>query len=120
MLALGAPTSTLTLRRGTERRFTGWRWGGALLAFLIFPGRKDPGPWARGWLGGGVDAPRFVFISQKMPHMPEAQAGVRRSPCAAVTNTAPPLFPDSRLSHLPRYEKEEAESVLGKGGDQRA
>lgn len=49
-----------------------------------------PRPLGQGLAGGGVDAPWAVFISQKMPQMPEAQAGVRRSPCAAVTNTTPP------------------------------
>lgn len=33
--------------------------------------------------------------------MPEAQAGVRRSPCAAVTNTASPASPQSLPSYLP-------------------
>lgn len=57
--------------------------------------------------GGGVDAPWVVFISQKMPQMPEARAGVRRSPCAAVTNTSPPLLlPLSLFSYLPPVIKE--------------
>ena len=78
---MGAPTSTLTLRRGKERHFRG------------APNSSTVSPGGEGLAGGGIDAPRVVFISQKMPRMPEAQAGVRRSPCAAVTNTAPPPLP---------------------------
>lgn len=90
---MGAPTSTLTLWRGEERQFRG-----APSSLSVFAGRRDPGFWS--WLaGGGVDAPWVVFISQKMPQMPEAWAGVRRSPCAAVTNPTPPLLP-SLLSYL--------------------
>lgn len=57
-----------------------------------------PDLWAKN--GGGVDVPRVVFISQKMPQMPEAGAGVRHSPCAAVTNSAPPLLLYSYLLPL--------------------
>lgn len=50
--------------------------------------------------------------------MPEAQAGVRRSPCAAVTNTTPPLLPSlSFLSYLLPLllEREGARVSSGKG-----
>lgn len=50
--------------------------------------------------GGGVDVPWVVFISQEMPQMPEAGAGARRFPRAAVTNSAPPLLPHSPTSSL--------------------
>lgn len=63
--------------------------------------------------GGGVDVPWVVFISQEMPQMPEAGAGARRFPRAAVTNPAPPLLPHSPTSS-PTREKE-PESVPGKG-----
>lgn len=44
--------------------------------------------------------------------MPEAQAGVRRSPCAAVTNTTLPLLPPlSLLSYLPLSLKREGARV---------
>lgn len=69
-----------------------------------------PDLWAKS--GGGVDVPWVVFISQKMPQMPEAGAGVRRSPCAAVTNLAPALLPHSPTFF---YYKREPEAVPGKG-----
>lgn len=63
-----------------------------MLPYTSCPGQEGPRPLGQGLagMGGGVDTPWIVFISQKMPQMPEAQAGVRRSPCAAVTNIALP------------------------------
>lgn len=53
--------------------------------------------------------PWVVFRSQKMPQMPEAQAGVRWSPCAAVTNTTTPLH------HLPLLLERRNQSQFWEG-----
>lgn len=72
---------------------------------------SPPRPLGQGLAGGGVDAPWVVFISQKMPQMPEAQAGVRRSPCGAVTNTT-----TTPLHHLPLLLKRGGSGVSSEKG----